>query len=137
VNSGIIKSVVARIHQRSHGKIYLTLLILSILVQAFGAICTKFAAEIGSSVSLFGLNAVFLIYCVILGGMGLQVFFWQASLKHYTLSFAYPFRSLVSFIVLLAAFFLFQESVTFFNVLGLVIITVGIFYLVKEKEFLD
>ena len=137
MNSGVIKSVVERIRQRSHGKIYLTLLILSILVQAFGAICTKFAAEIGSSVSLFGLNAVFLIYCVILGGMGLQVFLWQASLRHYTLSFAYPFRSIVSFIVLFAAFFLFQESVTFFNVLGLVIITVGIFYLVKEKELLD
>jgi len=133
----MIKSVVERIRQRGHGKIYLTLLILSILVQAFGAICTKFAAEIGSSVSLFGLNAVFLIYCVILGGMGLQVFLWQASLRHYTLSFAYPFRSIVSFIVLFAAFFLFQESVTFFNVLGLVIITVGIFYLVKEKELLD
>jgi drug/metabolite transporter (DMT)-like permease len=133
----MIKSVVERVRQRSHGKIYLTLLILSILVQAFGAICTKFAAEIGSSVSLFGLNAVFLIYCVILGGMGLQVFLWQASLRHYTLSFAYPFRSIVSFIVLFAAFFLFQESVTIFNVLGLVIITVGIFYLVKEKELLD
>jgi drug/metabolite transporter (DMT)-like permease len=133
----MIKSVVECVRQRSHGKIYLTLLILSILVQAFGAICTKFAAEIGSSVSFFGLNAVFLIYCVILGGMGLQVFLWQASLKHYTLSFAYPFRSIVSFIVLIAAFFLFQESVTFFNVLGLVIITIGIFFLVKEKELLD
>jgi drug/metabolite transporter (DMT)-like permease len=133
----MLESVVERIRQRTRGKIYLILLILSILVQAFGAICTKFAAEIGSSVSFFGLNAVFLIYCVILGGMGLQVFLWQASLRHYTLSFAYPFRSIVSFIVLIAAFFLFQESVTFFNVLGLLIITVGIFYLVKEKELLD
>jgi|GEM_PF-1342305 len=137
MNAGMPGTVVQKLRQRTSGKIYLIFLIFSILVQAFGAICTKFAAEIGSSTTFFGLNAVFLIYCAILGGMGLQILFWQASLKHYTLSFAYPFRSLVSFIVLLAAFLLFKESVTLFNVLGLVIITIGIYYLVKEKEFLD
>ena len=133
----MIDSVVVKIQERDPIKIHLFLLIFSIIVQAFGAICTKFAAEIGSSSTIFGINAGFLIYCIILGGMGLQVFFWQASLKYYTLSFAYPFRSLVSFIVLFAAFFLFQESVTLFNIVGLAIISLGIFYLVKDKEFFN
>jgi drug/metabolite transporter (DMT)-like permease len=69
--------------------------------------------------------------------MGLQVIFWQQSLKYYSLSFAYPFRSMVSFIVLFSAYFLFGESITLLNIVGLAIISLGIFYLVKDKEFLN
>jgi multidrug transporter EmrE-like cation transporter len=132
-----IDSVLHKIQERSPVKIHLFLLIVSILIQAFGAICTKYAAELAPSSTFFGINTTLIIYCIILGGMGLQVFFWQAALKYYSLSFAYPFRSLVSFIVLFAAFFLFQESVTLFNVVGLIIISVGIIYLVKDGEALN
>jgi multidrug transporter EmrE-like cation transporter len=130
-------SIIVKIQKRSPIKIHLLLLIFSILVQAFGAVCTKVAADIGPTATFLGFNAVLFIYCLILGGMSLQVFFWQASLKYYSLSFAYPFRSVVSFIVLFAAFFLFQESVSFFNIFGLMIISLGICYLVKDKEFLN
>ena len=68
--------------------------------------------------------------------MGLQVIFWQKSLKYYSLSFAYPFRSLVSFIVLISAYIFFRESITFFNIVGLTIISLGIYFLVRDKEFL-
>lgn len=127
-------SVIERVRASSPSRFYLFLLIISILIQAFGAICTKFAAGLGPSITFFGINATLIIYCIILGGMGLQVLFWQASLRYYSLSFAYPFRSLVSFIVLISAFFLFQESVTVFNVIGLITISIGIFYLVKDVE---
>lgn len=114
---------------------HLYLLIFSIFIQAFGAICTKYAAESTGTTLIFGIRTEFIIYFIILGGMGLQVIFWQKSLKYYSLSFAYPFRSLVSFIVLVSAYILFQEPITFFNIIGLVIISLGIFYLVKDREF--
>jgi drug/metabolite transporter (DMT)-like permease len=69
--------------------------------------------------------------------MGLQVICWQQSLKYYSLSFAYPFRSLVSFFVLFSAYFLFGESIKLINIVGLAVISIGIFYLVKDKEFLN
>lgn len=132
-----IGSFIERVRAANPSQFYLFLLIISILIQAFGAVCTKFAAGLGPSSTFFGINATLIVYCIILGGMGLQVLFWQASLRHFSLSFAYPFRSLVSFIVLIAAFFLFQEAVTPFNVGGLIIISIGIVYLVKDKEASD
>jgi multidrug transporter EmrE-like cation transporter len=121
----------------THPKIHLHFLVLSILIQAFGAICTKYAAESSLSATLYGIPYVLIIYLIILSGMGLQVIVWQYALKFYPLSFAYPFRSLVSFIVLIAAVFLFHESVSVMNVVGLTIITVGVFFLARDKEILS
>lgn len=121
----------------THPKIHLHFLILSILIQAFGAICTKYAAESSSSATFLGLPLYLSIYVIILGGMGLQVIVWQYALKFYPLSFAYPFRSLVSFIVLIAAVLLFHESVSVMNIVGLSVITVGVFFLARDKEILS
>ena len=134
--NGKFTSCVQRLQERIQPHIYLYFLIISILVQAFGAICTKYAAEIGFSSTFMGIPTVWIIYGFILGGMGLQVIFWQNALKHYPLSFAYPFRSIVSFIVLVLAYLLFQESITPFNVLGLAVVSVGIYYLSLDKEVL-
>jgi len=122
--------------ERIHTKIHHHLLILSILIQAFGAICTKYAAEWGQSETFLGIPVYLVFYLFILGGMGLQVIVWQYALKYYPLSFAYPFRSLVSFIVLFAAFWLFHESITPMNILGLSIITFGVYFLARDKEIL-
>ncbi len=120
--------------ESSHQKIHLHFLVLSILIQAFGAICTKYAAESSSSATSLGIPHYLIIYVIILGGMGLQVIVWQYALKFYPLSFAYPFRSLVSFIVLVAAVLLFHESVSVMNIVGLTVITVGVFFLARDKE---
>jgi drug/metabolite transporter (DMT)-like permease len=134
---GMIHFQLSKILERIPFKIHLYLLILSIIITGFAAICTKFAAEIAPSTTFFGVNAILLIYLIILGAMGLQVIFWQQSLKHYSLSFAYPFRSLVSFFVLFSAYFFFGESIKLINIVGLAVISFGIFYLVKDKEFLN
>jgi multidrug transporter EmrE-like cation transporter len=120
-----------------HPRIHLHFLVLSILIQAFGAICTKYAAESSSTATFLGIPDYLIIYVIILGGMGLQVIVWQYALKFYPLSFAYPFRSLVSFIVLIAAVLLFHESVSVMNIVGLTVITVGVFFLARDKEILS
>ncbi len=130
------KLIVSNIRTRIPSTNHLYLLIFSIFIQAFGAVCTKYAAESTGTTLFFGIRIEFIIYFLILGGMGLQVIFWQKSLKYYSLSFAYPFRSLVSFIVLISAYIFFRESITFFNIVGLTIISLGIYFLVRDKEFL-
>lgn len=89
----------SKILERIPVKIHLYLLIFSIIITAFAAICTKFTAESAPSTTFFGVNTILLIYLIILGAMGLQVIFWQQSLKYYSLSFAYPFRSIVNCII--------------------------------------
>lgn len=123
--------------ERIRPKIHLHLLILSIIIQAFGAICTKYAAEWNSSDLFLGIRVELIFYFIILLCMGLQVFVWQYALKYYSLSFAYPFRSLVCFVILFSAFLLFNESITIMNILGLSVITAGVFYLAKDKEILS
>jgi len=56
----------------------------------------------------------------------LQAIVWQQALRHFPLSFAYPFMGLVNFVVLFSSAVLFQEGVTLVNVMGLVLISVGI-----------
>ena len=123
--------------ERMHPKIHLHLLVLSIFIQAFGAICTKYAAEWNSSSLFLGIRVYLIIYLIILVFMGLQVVVWQYALKYYSLSFAYPFRSLVSFVVLFSAIVLFNETITLMNILGLSLITVGVYYLALDKEILS
>lgn len=124
------------VRERLSPKIHLHLLIISIIIQAFGAICTKYAAEWDPAETFGGIPVYLIIYLFILGGMGLQVIVWQYALKYYTLSFAYPFRSLVSFVVLIAAFWLFHEFVTIMNIVGLTVITAGVVFLAQDKEIL-
>ena len=131
----MFRTVILKLQDLLSLNVHIYLLVFSILIQAFGAICTKYAAEYGAATTFFGISTTLVLYGAILGGMGLQILFWQHALKYYSLSFAYPFRSLVSFIVLLSAWVLFHESITLFNVIGLAIISVGIIFLVREKEF--
>ena len=106
--------------------------ILSILFQACGGICGKYASmTINNSPSSI-ISSPF--YFAALGFMVLQAIFWQQALKHYPLSFAYPFMSLVNFVVLFSAFFLFGETITVYNILGLIIISIGIFILAQERN---
>jgi small multidrug resistance pump len=116
--------------------LHIHLLILSILIQAFGAVCTKYAADSTSTQMVFGIPYEMIFYFFILCGMGLQVLVWQYALKYYSLSFAYPFRSLVNFVVLFFAYLLFNESITIANFVGLSIITIGVMVLARDKEIL-
>lgn len=107
-------------------------IIFSILSQACGAICGKYASMTINNSLVAILSNHF--YFAALGFMVLQAIFWQQALKHYSLSFAYPFMSLVNFVVLFSAFFLFGETITAYNLLGLTIISVGIFILAQERN---
>ncbi|MBN2733768.1 MAG: hypothetical protein JXQ82_02780 [Methanomicrobiaceae archaeon] len=104
---------------------YFIFILLSIIFQALGGIFGKYAALISVDLPLSALilNPFYFLFIFFLF---LQAIVWQQALIHYPLSFAYPFTSLFNFIILLASAILFHEGITLANVIGLVIISVGI-----------
>lgn len=113
-------------------RVYFIFIIISILFQASGGICGKYASMTINNSPVAIISSPF--YFASLGSMVLQAIFWQQALKHYPLSFTYPFMSLVNFVVLFSAFFLFGETITVYNIIGLIIISVGIFVLAQERN---
>lgn len=107
-------------------------IIFSILFQASSGIFGKYAALSTEKFNLLATitNVFYLlsIVCLIL-----QAIFWQQALVHYPLSFAYPFISLVNFVVLILSYFLFQENISNNNILGLILISCGITILARNS----
>ena len=100
-------------------------IVLSILFQACGGIFGKYAAMAIDCLTIFAVISN-MFYLLSLCCMVLQAIVWQQVLKHYRLSYAYPFMSLVNFVILFSSFLLFDENITIMNVIGLVTISIGI-----------
>ena len=104
---------------------YFSFIILAIAFQSLCGIFGKHAALSLPAPSLIGIvtNAFYILSLVCLV---LQAIVWQQALRHFPLSVAYPFMGLVNFVILFSSVILFQEGVTLENILGLVLISVGI-----------
>jgi drug/metabolite transporter (DMT)-like permease len=107
-------------------------LMLSLLIQTIGAVGAKYAINNINSQSFF-IQGILILGLFMFGTMALQALVWQKALMFYPLSFAYPFRSLINFAILFSAFFFFNETITILNVIGLTVITWGIFFLVRDE----
>jgi multidrug transporter EmrE-like cation transporter len=111
---------------------YFSLILLSILFQSISGIFGKYAALTSSQLSLLSIfsNTFFLLNLMCLF---FQAIVWQQALIHFPLSFAYPFLSLVNFIILFLSAILFHEEVTVANIIGLVLISVGLSLLSRKS----
>jgi len=107
-------------------------ILLAIFFQSAGGISGKFAALTLSSATPFAIISNG-FYIIALGCLFLQALVWQQALIHYPLSFAYPFMSLVNFVILLFSAILFNEGITMTNIIGLCLISVGITVLSRER----
>lgn len=110
---------------------YFSFIILSIAFQSLSGIFVKYAALSLPAPSLIGI-VTDIFYILSLGCLFLQAIVWQQALRHFPLSVAYPFMGLVNFVVLISSAILFQEGVTLANIVGLVLISVGIAVLSHE-----
>lgn len=100
----------------------------SIIFQTVAAISIKYAAVTPSEVpfaSPFYIVSLFFLF--------LQALTWQQALIRYPLSFAYPFMSLVNFLLLFSSALLFYEGITPANIAGLILISVGITVLAHRE----
>ncbi len=107
-------------------------IILAIFFQSIGGIYGKFAAITLSDITLFAVITN-TFYIASLACLFFQAVVWQQALMHYPLSFAYPFMSLVNFVILLSSAVLFDEGITITNIAGLVLISIGITVLSRER----
>jgi len=106
-------------------------LISSILFQALGGVCAKYASQ---TIPEMSINSLFtnIYYMFFLLFLFFQALSWQQVLKKNSLSVTYPLMSTVKFLVLIFAFFLFNESITLYNIIGLCLISIGIILLSKK-----
>lgn len=110
---------------------FFSLIIFSVLLQAGSGICGKYAAMTVQETSPFiTVTNIFYLFSLIF--LVLQALVWQQALVHYPLSYAYPFLSLVNFVVLISSAILFQEQITAYNFVGLILITFGILILSRS-----
>lgn len=110
---------------------YFSLIVISILFQAGSGICGKYAAmTIKETTPIITITNVFYLLSLIF--LVLQAVIWQQALIHYPLSYAYPFMSLVNFVILLFSAILFDEQITKYNILGLIVISFGILILSRS-----
>ena len=106
-------------------------IIMSVFFQSLAGILGKYAALSITNLTFIGIfTNIFYISALIF--LVLQVIVWQQALRHFPLSVAYPIMGLVNFVVLFFSAVLFQEGVTLANIVGLVLISVGIAVLSHE-----
>jgi len=110
---------------------YFSFIIFSIAFQTLVGIFGKYAALSLPAPTLTGI-VTNTFYILSLGCLVLQAIVWQQALRHFPLSVAYPFMGLVNFVVLFSSAILFQEGVTLANIIGLILISLGIVVLSHE-----
>lgn len=73
-------------------------------------------------------------YPLALLALCIQAVFWIQVLKKCTLAIAYPMSSLVFAVNLAFAFLFFGEIVTIFNIIGIILIVIGVSLTLKETS---
>lgn len=90
-------------------------------------------AKIASQYDVFSINFIkwyFLqVVCI-----GVYAILWQKAIKNFDLSFAYSNKALVIIYNLFWASILFNETITIKNIVGSIIILVGIRVMVKDEH---
>lgn len=97
------------------------------LLYACVTLFTKFAAQ-----QEFLSISYCLSLCGAVGVMGVYAICWQQILKHTELSTAYMFKGTSLVFVMILAFAIFGENITWMNIVGAIIIVTGIALYAKE-----
>jgi len=108
-------------------KIFLYLIVIN-LYYSLISIATKTTSkyEIGSFRFIVG-------YGVVIAMLFVYALFWQQVLKKVPLSTAFMFKGSSIIFILLISFFIFNETVTIFNIMGCIIIGAGISLMFKVE----
>jgi drug/metabolite transporter (DMT)-like permease len=100
-------------------------LAFSIACRACAAIFAKFAALSSIGKSAFGLVWNWW-FAAELGALALQALAWTLVLRHRPVSRVYPYNSLVFIVILMAARWLFSETITLNHIIGMTVIAGGV-----------
>ncbi len=109
------------------------LIILMLIVKSSASIFAKQAALTSVGLGLVGM--VINIWLVFeFAALGLEAITWLFILRRYTLSFAYPFMSLVFGINLFTAWLIFDETIYLKHILGMMVIIIGVLVMTTSRK---
>ena len=105
------------------------LLVSAFLIYSTTGVFTKFASG-----EIFLSMTYMLYFSMVIVAMGIYAVMWQLILKRVPLSQAYLYKSMTVFFSLFFAFSIFNEEVTWKNMLGAVLIISGIIVNSQSKS---
>ncbi|NLE02090.1 MAG: hypothetical protein GX640_19690 [Fibrobacter sp.] len=112
-------------------------LILAIVCQAIAAVMSKFAAiSLGGGSSIITQIIFNPYYISSLTFLGFQTVFWILTLRSFDLSLVYPAMSANYLLVICFSVIIFHETITITNVIGLLVIFLGITILFSKKKMI-
>lgn len=102
-------------------------LILQALVMLYSvvSVMSKISSGVAVDKGLFSLR-FFCCIMIMFGILGIYAIFWQMVIKNVDISVAYLNKSTGVFWSLLWSFLIFKENVSIFQIIGLVIIIIGV-----------
>lgn len=106
-------------------------LIIPIVLQPFTSALIKHFAQ---GISEYSFSSIFFdwMYYLILFLFAMRIFFWQIALSFYELSLAYPIQSIRYILLIGISYFIFNEPISLFNILGALIISYGVISIYKS-----
>lgn len=111
----------------THFKDYLFLQLV-VIIYGLSSVCAKLA----SSESFFSPKFIFW-YGVEITILGTYAILWQQVIKKFDLSIAYANRATALLWSLVFATLIFNEAITLFNIIGVIVIMIGIMVVNKDE----
>lgn len=107
--------------------------ILALIFQSLSLIFGKKAAL---SISSYTFNNIITckFYYISMICLFFQALVWQLALQKIALNKAYFFMSGIYFVIMFSSYFIFKESISTFNIIGVLIIFIGIVNLLRVEN---
>ena len=109
----------------NNSKAYIELHIL-LLIYSFGAVCSKYAGQCDFMSPKF-----ILFYSLVLLDLAVYAIVWQQILKKLPLVSAYANKAVTVIWGLIWGMVIFKESLTLWNIIGAIVIIIGIYIVVR------
>ncbi|MBP1991137.1 EamA family transporter [Paenibacillus eucommiae] len=122
--------MISKMNKKTGSLVAYNFLLGSILSQAIAVYFGKLAATQLQGMDVFDVlfNSYYIMSLVCLM---IQAFFWHLTLKRLELSIAYPSTAILFIFIILISYYFFNESISINNVIGILIMMVGIIIINK------
>lgn len=107
------------------------ILFLQAIIMIFSA--SSVVAKLASGQALLSVNWI-LFYGLEIFLLGVYAIFWQQAIKKFDLSIAYANRAMVLLWSIVWAVLIFKEKITVQNIIGLVVVILGIVIINAEEQ---
>jgi drug/metabolite transporter (DMT)-like permease len=108
-------------------------ILVSLIFQSMAVVFGKFASLTVKSITIEHL-LLNRYYLLTLGCLIFQAITWQQTLRYYPLAWSYMFMSGIYPVIMLSSYFIFHEQVTSKNLIGTLIILIGVYNLLKSSR---